>query len=331
VAACGSADGGPRMVGAETPIAYWEVGQDGATTIVLHGGPGIPHGYLRPEFDRLTAVGRVVYYDQRGCGRSTREDAASWEDHVADLDRLIDRVGGAPVYLAGSSWGSYLALLFAVRHPERVRALVLGSPPPWSWGDRWVDLDDRWERLPVEQREALLRRLISHAERMRAQEDSAAQADAERREADPAYIPRPLPPTFDPVALVPQRIRDSIYGPPGVERDTVSARLRMSGPWNEPERYGVDSAFAARFPEICERGAWITSLRGRPGAAALRQLTTPVLIIEGEEGTPHAGSEELAPLLPNAQVVLLPGAGHAPWYTRPDRFFDEAIRFLSGT
>lgn len=40
------------------------------TIVVLHGGPGATHDYLRPEWDRLAAVGRVIYYDQRGWARA---------------------------------------------------------------------------------------------------------------------------------------------------------------------------------------------------------------------------------------------------------------------
>lgn len=131
VSACDQEEG-PILLDGDVPIAYWQLGQGSPTTIVLHGGPGIPHGYLRPEFDRLATLGRVVYYDQRGCGASGRDTAVSWEDHVADLDRLIGRLGEERVNLAGSSWGAYLALLYALRHPERVRALVLSSPPAWA-------------------------------------------------------------------------------------------------------------------------------------------------------------------------------------------------------
>jgi len=106
---------------------------DPPTIVVLHGGPGQPHGYLRPEWDRLRESGRVVYYDQRGCGDSAG-GPVGWRTHVWDLDRLISTVApGGNVVLAGTSWGSVLALLYAHRYPERLDALILTGVPSWSF------------------------------------------------------------------------------------------------------------------------------------------------------------------------------------------------------
>lgn len=119
-------------VGDSPRLAYWEVGDGPATVVVLHGGPGATHSYLRPEWDRLAERYRVVYYDQRGCGESGSASSYHWSDHVRDLERLLDEVSRTgPVALAGSSWGSHLAVLFAVRHPTRVDALVLSGVPAW--------------------------------------------------------------------------------------------------------------------------------------------------------------------------------------------------------
>jgi pimeloyl-ACP methyl ester carboxylesterase len=88
------------------------------------------HDYLRPEWDRLSGVARIVYYDQRGCGQSGPADGYGWSDHVDDLRRLIARVSpDAPVVLAGSSWGSALATLYLSRYPEDVSAMVLSGLP----------------------------------------------------------------------------------------------------------------------------------------------------------------------------------------------------------
>jgi proline iminopeptidase len=109
---------------------------DGPTTVVvLHGGPGFAHSYLLPEWKRvIDSTRRVVFYDQRGCGKSTRRGPYTWQQHVEDLDRLIresEPATGGPVILAGSSWGSWLALLYTKRHPERITALVLSGVPVW--------------------------------------------------------------------------------------------------------------------------------------------------------------------------------------------------------
>lgn len=135
LAACGHDLPGSRgTVPGDPPLGYTQVGDAGrVTVVVLHGGPGITHDYLRPEWDRLSDVARVVYYDQRGCGRSGRAISYHWRDHLADLDRVLDALApGERVVLAGSSWGTHLALLYAMHRPQRTRALLLSGTPPWE-------------------------------------------------------------------------------------------------------------------------------------------------------------------------------------------------------
>jgi pimeloyl-ACP methyl ester carboxylesterase len=130
------------------PIHVVEVGSGPTTVIVLHGGPGLGHQYLRPEWDILGGHYRVVYYDQRGCGQSTRRGPYRWEQHVTDLHSLVLRYKAhGPVVLAGSSWGSWLALLYAWSHPHEVDALVLSGMPPWPIG-RPQGLDAPPHQLP---------------------------------------------------------------------------------------------------------------------------------------------------------------------------------------
>lgn len=123
------------VVPGDPALAYWIMGRGSPTIVVLHGGPAIPHDYLRPEWERLAAMGRTVFYDQRGCGQSPSRMLGSfrWQDHVADLHRLLDLLAPKEqVVLAGSSWGVHLALLYARAHPERVRALILSGAVPWE-------------------------------------------------------------------------------------------------------------------------------------------------------------------------------------------------------
>lgn len=103
---------------------------DGPDVLVLHGGPGAHHDYLLPQFDLLATGRRLHYYDQRGGGRSPvgRGTPVGWEEHVADLDALTTRWAEGPATLLGYSWGGLLALLYALRHTDRVGRLALASP-----------------------------------------------------------------------------------------------------------------------------------------------------------------------------------------------------------
>jgi proline iminopeptidase len=106
----------------------------GPATVVLHGGPGASHDYLLPGFDTLAHDRELIYYDQRGGGRSPvgRDIPVGWREQVADLEALRELWSMEQLTLAGYSWGGLLALLYALEYPGRVARLALVSPAP-SW------------------------------------------------------------------------------------------------------------------------------------------------------------------------------------------------------
>jgi pimeloyl-ACP methyl ester carboxylesterase len=100
------------------------------TLLLLHGGPGSDHSSFRPYFDRFADTHQVVYVDHRGQGRSDgRHDPTGW-----DLDTWADDVVGLcaaleierPVVL-GLSFGGFVAIRYAARHPQHPSRLVLAS------------------------------------------------------------------------------------------------------------------------------------------------------------------------------------------------------------
>lgn len=112
----------------------------GPEVVVLHGGPGAHHDYLLPGFDLLARRRTLVYYDQRGGGRSpvAREVPVGWREQVADLEALRVLWGRDQLALAGYSWGGLLALLYALEHPGRVERLALISTAPVWRGAREI-------------------------------------------------------------------------------------------------------------------------------------------------------------------------------------------------
>lgn len=120
------------------------IGQ-GPPTVVLHGGPGAHHDYLLPGFDALARGRELIYYDQRGGGRSAvpRETPVGWREQVADLEELRRGWGLEKLNLAGYSWGGLLALLYAVEFPDRVARLALVSPAP-AWREARLEFERRF-------------------------------------------------------------------------------------------------------------------------------------------------------------------------------------------
>lgn len=118
---------------------------DGPPAVVLHGGPGAHHDYLLPGFDRLATGRTLIYYDQRGGGRSAvaREVPVGWREQVADLEALREAWGLAALTLVGYSWGALLAVLYALEHPDRVERLALVSPAP-AWRAARAEFEARF-------------------------------------------------------------------------------------------------------------------------------------------------------------------------------------------
>src|SRR6478672_1268344 len=114
-----------------------EIGR-GQPLIVLHGGPDFDHSYLLPDLDRLADAFRLIYYDQRGRGRSADhvqpEDVTLASD-IDDLDKVRQHFQLESAALLGHSWGTVLALEYALRHPTRVSHLILMNPAPASASD----------------------------------------------------------------------------------------------------------------------------------------------------------------------------------------------------
>ena len=109
-------------------LAYEECGNPkGKPVILLHGGPG---GGMNPLMRRLhdPKAYRMILFDQRGCGNSTPygelQDNTTWT-LVSDIEALRVHLAIERWQVFGGSWGSTLALAYAQTHPERVSELVL--------------------------------------------------------------------------------------------------------------------------------------------------------------------------------------------------------------
>ena len=99
----------------------------GIPVVFVHGGPGGGCDESHRQFFDPEKY-QIILFDQRGCGQSTPfaslDQNTTW-DLVADIEALRGHLGIDRWQVAGGSWGSTLALAYAVTHPERVSELVL--------------------------------------------------------------------------------------------------------------------------------------------------------------------------------------------------------------
>ncbi len=151
----------------------------GRPIVVVHGGPG---GGCSPAMRRFfdPRAFRIILFDQRGCGRSRPlgSVAANTTWHlVEDMETIRHTLGIRDWALFGGSWGATLALCYAIRHPERVSALVLrgvflATRAELDWfygGGAGLFFPEHWQRLasaiPEDERHDLIgayhRRLFS--------------------------------------------------------------------------------------------------------------------------------------------------------------------------
>jgi proline iminopeptidase len=120
---------------------YYEVSGSGsaAPLIVVNGGPGFDHTYLHiaSAWDALGKNRRVIFYDQRGDGRSSPlkpGQSCNLADQIADLEALRAHLGFEKWDMLGHSWGGYLSMAYSARHPERIAHLLIvdSAAPRWS-------------------------------------------------------------------------------------------------------------------------------------------------------------------------------------------------------
>jgi proline iminopeptidase len=159
------------QTGGPHEIFYEECGRpDGKAAVILHGGPG---GAINPTMRRFMDPSRwrMALFDQRGCGRSrpnaSLEDNTTWS-LIEDIERLREHLGVEKWTVFGGSWGSTLALAYAIKHPDRVAGLVLRGvfllterELGWFYQDgASMMFPDAWERfcapIPPEERDDMI-------------------------------------------------------------------------------------------------------------------------------------------------------------------------------
>ncbi|MCO6000031.1 alpha/beta fold hydrolase [Actinoallomurus rhizosphaericola] len=126
-----------------TVLAYHLAGQ-GDPLICVPGGPGRPSGYLG-DLGGLAASRRLILLDNRGTGGSAAPaDPSGYRADrlIADVEALREHLGLEMIDLLAHSAAADVAVLYAARHPYRIRRLVLTTPSPRAVG--LEPTDDEW-------------------------------------------------------------------------------------------------------------------------------------------------------------------------------------------
>ncbi len=280
-------------------IAYGP--EDAPRLLVLHGGPGASHDYMLPQLLALANDYRLIFYDQRGGGRSKDDDRSTvtWKTHVADLAALVRELSLEPLTLVGYSWGGLLALLYAIAAAggfpdEPLLAAATGSTP----------VPARMVLICPAPATAAFRAQFSEelARRQRAPwiaAERAAIASSRLRERDPAAYAKRI---FE---------------------------LGVAGYFADPARARDLTPF--RVIARVQQSVW-ESLAGYDLTKKLPLVTAPTLVLQGaHDAIPLASSSLIAATLPRAELVVLDESAHVPYVEGEDAFFAAVRDFLQRT
>lgn len=131
-------------------LSFSDVGDpDAPPLVIVHGlfGSGRNWGVIAK---RLSDSARVITPDIRNHGSSPQSPDHSYPDMADDLAELIDHIGG-PVDMVGHSMGGKAAMMLALRHPERVKRLIVADIAPVSYAHSQMQYIDAMQAVDLAQ------------------------------------------------------------------------------------------------------------------------------------------------------------------------------------
>lgn len=259
--------------------------------VIIHGGPGgNNYNFERTIGPKLEAFGTVVYYEQRGCGRSaapTNPEDYQMKTLLSDLDILRDSLGVQKLNLLGYSFGAELALRYGTQYPNRVKKLIVSAPAELSEANMLVQIQGFY-----------------------AIGDSVLRAGIEKILKDTTNLERKYSSVWN---LTNSAIVDKF-----LFLNTEAARLNRQL-WKESNFKNTGLLAKAYLRET--KKDLIPVVTG---------LQTPTLIISGaydKNGGLHTGLS-LKQVLPNNTLRIYENSAHFPDMEEPGRFAKDVKAFL---
>jgi proline iminopeptidase len=277
----------------QADLYFRELGH-GQPILILHGGPDFDHTYFLPELDRLSDAFRLIYYDQRGRGKSAanvQPEDVTIKSEVDDLEAVRKYFQLESVPVLGHSWGGVLAMEYALRYPERVSELILMNTAPASAADYMFFRQDR------------IKRAASDIEKLKARA-----TDTQYQEGDPDTVARYYRIHFNTTLRQPEHL------------EAVIQRLRAS--------FTKDGILKARAIEdrLMDQTWLSTDYDLLP---ALKHLRVPTLVIHGSHDLfPVECAVHIAEAIPQARFVLLNECGHFSFLECPNEVRTAIVDFF---
>jgi proline iminopeptidase len=281
-------------------IYYEECGnEDGEPVIFLHGGPGSGcNPTQRRFFD--PAFYRIILLDQRGCGRSTPQGEIkdnTTDDLINDIEVLRQHLNINKWHVFGGSWGSTLALVYALKHTPKVNSLILRgiflSRPAelhWFLSDVKLFYPEPWEKLLTFLPEDKRQNLIGTYEKLVFSDDRTLSI---------------------PAAIAWNAFESSIMTlVPRVDTNTGANQVKAA---NQDKPNGEVELARARVQIHYIQNHCFIGHRDLLAEAKQALADIPTIIIQGRYDMvcPPQTAWELAQAMPHAEFIVVPDAGHS--------------------
>ncbi|HEY7611374.1 MAG TPA: alpha/beta fold hydrolase [Gemmatimonadales bacterium] len=276
-------------------LFYRLLGPGRDTLVIIHGGPGLSFEYFGHELDPLASRGHaLLFYDQRGAGRSTLvHDSAGLQAprFADDLEAVRRHFKLESLNTLSHSWGPAVVALYATSRRERLGRTILLDAIPL----RMSELQEAFRQLAAG-RDSASRRRLEEAE-------AAMRANPEDRAACRRYHAI----WFGPFFIQPG-------GP-------ASRRLEACSGSGAALRNSAENVDRYTFP----------SLGDYDWRRDMARVRSPTLVMHGDKDfIPVATAREWAATMPDARLFVMRGYGHFPYMEAPEPFFAAVDRFLNG-
>ncbi|MBI3788763.1 MAG: alpha/beta fold hydrolase [Ignavibacteriales bacterium] len=107
---------------------YFKTIGSGTPLVIVHGGPGLDHGYFLPQMAELAKHYKLIFYDQRASGKSRGKvdsTTMAFGNFIEDLEGIRKAFGLGKMNLMAHSWGGLIAMKYAIKYPNRLQSLIL--------------------------------------------------------------------------------------------------------------------------------------------------------------------------------------------------------------
>lgn len=279
-----------KFISVENAELFCKMMGSGKPLIVLHGGAGyLTHDYLLPHLEYLAKNNLLIFYDQRGLGKSTGEltpEQINLKTYVNDIESIRKILGAKRVSLIGHSFGGLLAMNYALSCPDSVDRIILSNSMIASSCDLGLFFSELTKRIAPYQSEI-----------------QELESSALFQKGDPETVAHVCKLYFQTYMYNPENVR----------------KLNLCKTQKENVK-------GAKVWEIFKNQIFMQPF---DILSKIKMIRCPTLIIHGnEDAIPLVSSEHIHDAINSSELVKIEQCGHFPFVEQPALFFKAIDNFL---